>query len=194
MKAETSGKESLQPDSKWNIITWTLMTAATLAFGMANRHMNSSVSSPSSSSKSSDEPESKSEPLRTEVSPVSEDVEVEQLSQLGEKMKLLPNRPVSADTDVLTVSELSDMTDDEILQAMDAGRIAQHELEDRLEDNSRAVQIRRKFLSSGISHAFDVNAIPYENYDYDQVKGKCCENVIGYVTLNFEIWLKRGRI
>lgn len=183
MKAATSGKESLQPDSKWNIITWTLMTAATLAFGMANRQMNSSVSSPSSSSKSSDEPESKSEPLRTEVSPASEDVEVQQLSQLGEKMNLLPNRPVSTDTDVLTVSELADMADEEILQAMDAGRIAQHELEDRLEDNSRAVQIRRKFLASGITHAFDVNAIPYENYDYDQVKGKCCENVIGYANV-----------
>jgi hydroxymethylglutaryl-CoA reductase (NADPH) len=29
----------------------------------------------------------------------------------------------------------------------------------------------------------DINAIPFENYDYDNVLNKCCENIIGYVPI-----------
>lgn len=28
-----------------------------------------------------------------------------------------------------------------------------------------------------------LNEIPFENYDYKRVMGKCCENVIGYVPI-----------
>jgi hypothetical protein len=184
LQSLTSGKESLQPDSKWNIITWSLMTAVTLALGMASRQSVSAPVQSPADSKTSDEPESsasRSPALPKEVSPVNEVVEVQKLAQLGEKIQTVLDRPLPSLNGTLTIAELSEMTDEEILQAMEAGRIAQHELEDRLDDTSRAVTIRRKHLASGISHTFDINAIPFENYDYDQVKGKCCENVIGYV-------------
>jgi hydroxymethylglutaryl-CoA reductase (NADPH) len=180
----TSGKEALQPDSKWNIITWTLMTAVTLALGLASGQRVAPPSTPSSSPKdAADDAESASLVSNTPsgVPPGTNVEELQKLSQLGEPKNAteIPFPSVSSTT--LTIAELAEMTDDEILQAMDAGRLSQYELEDRLEDTSRAVTIRRKHLVSGISHSFDINAIPYENYDYDQVKGKCCENVIGYV-------------
>lgn len=188
----TSGKEALQPDSKWNIITWTLMTVITLALGLANGSNGSpahSSSSPKAKGATTDDSDANSASAKVtsplmDVTIGTEVVDVQKLSQLGEPSAAAylspssPHAPVSA---VLSIAELAEMTDDEILQAMEVGRLSQYELEDRLDDTARAVAIRRKHLASGIAHEFDINAIPFENYDYDQVKGKCCENVIGYV-------------
>ena len=213
----------LQPDSKWNIITWTLMTAVTLALGLASGQRSAPQAVPKGDGKATEDSDSASkqpESVTVDVSTVNQVEEVQKLSQLGEANPTLVVRsqnsapqssalslasslsvPVSPALSALSLSppfpsppssvlgtrlssvELAEMTDEEILQAMEGGRLNQYELEDRLEDTARAVVIRRKHLSSGISHAFDINAIPFENYDYDQVKGKCCENVIGYVPI-----------
>lgn len=158
------------------------MTAISLALGLASRQTDSSHSSPSGASKSGEDSDA-SAPTIAEATPLNQQVmEVPRMSQLGENSVLILERPISVNSEALSVSELAEMTDDEILQAMDTGRILQHELEDRLEDTARAVLVRRKSIANSLAHDFDINAIPFENYDYDQVKGKCCENVIGYVT------------
>lgn len=161
------------------------MTAISLALGLANRQTESSNSSTPGSSKSSDDADgSATASTLADASALNHQVmEVPKLSQLGENSVLPLQRPISGNVHALTVAELADMTDDEILQAMDSGRLLQHELEDCLEDTARAVLIRRKSITNSLTHDFDINAIPFENYDYDQVKGKCCENVIGYVDL-----------
>lgn len=159
------------------------MTAISLALGLASRQTESPNSSNSGSSKASDDADASAKaPTLAEASALNHQVmEVPKLSQLGENSVLPLQRHIPANAEALTVAELAEMTDDEILQAMDSGRILQHELEDRLEDTARAVLIRRKSITNSLTHDFDINAIPFENYDYDQVKGKCCENVIGYV-------------
>jgi hydroxymethylglutaryl-CoA reductase (NADPH) len=82
-----------------------------------------------------------------------------------------------------TASELSELSDEELLAEIDAGRLSAYTLESKLEDTTRAVALRRKMLTRSLGDSFDMNAIPFENYDYDQVKDKCCENVIGYLPI-----------
>lgn len=160
------------------------MTAVSLALGLASRQTaDSSQLTTSSSSKANDDSDASATPsaIAESSTPNQQALEVPKLSQLGENSTFRLERPSLTNSEPLSVNELAEMTDDEILQAMDNGRILQHELEDRLEDTARAVLIRRKSITNSLSHDFDINAIPFENYDYDQVKGKCCENVIGYV-------------
>lgn len=177
----TSGKDMLQPDSKWNIIAWTLMTAITLAFGLANGQRSAPQAVPKgepSTSEGDDSAAERTQIVTVDGLTVNEVVEIQNVLRLGE----VPENNDSGIEHMSTV-EISEMTDDEIVQAVEIGRLSQYELEDRLEDTARAVVLRRKLLASGIAHSFDINAIPFENYDYDQVKAKCCENVIGYVPI-----------
>lgn len=75
-----------------------------------------------------------------------------------------------------------ELSDEEILNFVESGEIAPYELESKLKDTTRAVQIRRMLLERSLGQ-FDVSTIPYEHYNYDDVLGKCCENVIGYVPI-----------
>lgn len=163
------------------------MTAVTLALGLTNGQKVAPPKTSSGDSKTNDDPESaasKALVVPEKVTPaVKEVVEVQTLSQLGERNPrpspvLSPQQ--SNSNARLSAAELAEMTDEEVVQAIEDGRVAPHELEDRLDDTSRAVAVRRKHLVAGVSHSFDINSIPFENYDYDNVKGKCCENVIGY--------------
>lgn len=56
----------------------------------------------------------------------------------------------------------------------------------RLESLTRAVKIRRTLVSrtnatANTSSLLDSSRLPYENYNYENVHGACCENVIGYM-------------
>jgi len=76
------------------------------------------------------------------------------------------------------------MTDGEIFNLLEKNQMPHYELENILSDKSRAVRIRRMFFAAKISTEKDVmSTLPYENYNYDQVHGVCCENVIGYVPI-----------
>jgi len=44
-----------------------------------------------------------------------------------------------------------------------------------------------------LENGFDINAIPYENYEYENVKDKCCENVIGYANKTTKNKLKKKK-
>ncbi|KEQ98179.1 hypothetical protein AUEXF2481DRAFT_471834 [Aureobasidium subglaciale EXF-2481] len=68
-------------------------------------------------------------------------------------------------------------------------RIPLHALERHTNDFYRAIRIRRTLLSStkntfkDCSTSLINSALPFENYNYAQVHGRCAENVIGYMPI-----------
>jgi hydroxymethylglutaryl-CoA reductase (NADPH) len=113
---------------------------------------------------------------------------------------------------------LANMSDEDIVAAVNAGKISQYKLEKELKqslesggdpDCHRAVRIRRKWLEGKIKADFDsdnkafptkspldiddddsgalATSLPFGKFDfhnfYQQVLGKNCENVIGYVPI-----------
>lgn len=86
------------------------------------------------------------------------------------------------------VNKTSQLTDTQILDNINSGKLRAFNLENDLErDYDRAVHIRRQYIESK-SNA-DLNRLPYNNssssssIDYSQIFGQCCENVIGYVSI-----------
>lgn len=79
----------------------------------------------------------------------------------------------------------SAVTDQEVLNLINARKIELRQLEKVLGDAERGVRIRRRVLSTmgGTRLEDAVVRLPYKNYDYSKVFGVCCENVIGYVPL-----------
>jgi hydroxymethylglutaryl-CoA reductase (NADPH) len=83
-----------------------------------------------------------------------------------------------------TADYLNSLTDGEIYDLIMNGKLAHYELENKLKDKTRAVKIRRMYFAALIDpHRDTLEALPHENYDYDQVHGVCCENVIGYIPI-----------
>jgi hydroxymethylglutaryl-CoA reductase (NADPH) len=81
-----------------------------------------------------------------------------------------------------------ELTDRELVEATLAGKIPGHNLERILKDATRAVKIRRSFISrtpatSETTSLLESSLLPYKDYNYDRVLGACCENVIGYLPL-----------
>lgn len=86
------------------------------------------------------------------------------------------------------VESVGTKTDGEILKMLNDNKIRQHELEKHLSDDlTRAVKLRREYMKAQIasvqSRELDIDELPYENYDYKNVSGACCENVVGYVPI-----------
>lgn len=85
-------------------------------------------------------------------------------------------RPVSV--------SLSLLTDEEVILLAQKGKIAAYALEKQLDDNNRAVLVRRALISrASRTQTLESSEIPMANYDYSRVMGACCENVIGYMPL-----------
>ena len=93
-------------------------------------------------------------------------------------------RPLGECIKLLDMGEPNLLTDEEVLQLVDAKKIRAFELEKVLDNHLRGVEIRRKMVmaQNKISPA-TLKAIPYRNYEYEKVLGQCAENVIGYMTL-----------
>ena len=89
----------------------------------------------------------------------------------------------------LTDAELSDLT----VRGKIPGYALEKTLENpsvmtRLESLTRAVKIRRALVSrtpktADNSSMLEDSKLPYENYNYENVHGACCEQVIGYMPL-----------
>ena len=82
----------------------------------------------------------------------------------------------------------AELTDPELVNLALRGKIPGHALERSLGDPTRAVKIRRAVVSRTPSTStntalLEASLLPYKNYDYAQVLGACCENVIGYMPL-----------
>ena len=91
----------------------------------------------------------------------------------------------------------AELNDDELLALAVKGKIPGHALEKVLDNPevmtklaslTRAVKIRRGLISrnpatSETSTLIERSKLPFENYNYQNVHGACCENVIGYLPL-----------
>ncbi|KAF5012274.1 hypothetical protein FDECE_1655 [Fusarium decemcellulare] len=90
---------------------------------------------------------------------------------------------------MLQDNRASELSDEEIVWLSLRGKIPGYALEKTLDlDFDRAVRIRRAIVSrskvsAGLVHLLENSDLPYENYDWSQVFGACCENVIGYMPL-----------
>nr|CAE00496.2 hydroxymethylglutaryl-CoA reductase [Rhizomucor miehei] len=76
------------------------------------------------------------------------------------------------------------LNDEEIIQLVNAGKIASYALEKMLGDMQRAVSIRRALISrASVTRTLETSLLPLKDYHYEKVFGACCENVIGYMPL-----------
>ncbi|KAK8846554.1 hydroxymethylglutaryl-CoA reductase (NADPH) [Kwoniella newhampshirensis] len=78
----------------------------------------------------------------------------------------------------------SNLTDEEIILLVEKGKIAPYALEKVLKNLERAVRIRRAVISRvSLTRTLEASALPMADYDYKQIIGACCENVIGYMPI-----------
>lgn len=118
----------------------------------------------------------------------------------------------SAIEEVATVSKIRDfkaceqmvkdkkaayLNDEELSELAIRGKIPGYALEKTLENTNvmtrlasltRAVKIRRTLVSktpatAEFSNLLESSKLPYEDYNYENVHGACCENVVGYMPL-----------
>ncbi|KAI1333591.1 3-hydroxy-3-methylglutaryl-CoA reductase [Xylariaceae sp. FL0016] len=89
---------------------------------------------------------------------------------------------------MLKEKRIHEMNDEEVIALSLKGKIPGYALEKSLKDCTRAVKIRRSIISrtratEEVTGLLDRSKLPYENYNWEQVLGACCENVIGYLPL-----------
>eukprot|EP00002_Diphylleia_rotans_P020790 TRINITY_DN4035_c0_g5_i2.p1 TRINITY_DN4035_c0_g5~~TRINITY_DN4035_c0_g5_i2.p1 ORF type:complete len:423 (+),score=88.67 TRINITY_DN4035_c0_g5_i2:78-1346(+) len=87
----------------------------------------------------------------------------------------------SRQSSMLSLDQLSDLTDEQVKEMTISGRASHHMFEKLFSDLERAVKLRRSVIEHEIN--MPLEGVPYENYDYKVVHGACCENVIGYVPI-----------
>jgi hydroxymethylglutaryl-CoA reductase (NADPH) len=121
-----------------------------------------------------------------ELSPSQSDSEEEQpVRSLSECIDIFENGPRP-----LSVS-LSLLNDEEIIMLAQSGKIAAYALEKVLDNGTlddikleRAVRIRRALISrASKTKTLEYSKVPLSDYEYSQVMGACCENVVGYIPL-----------
>ncbi|OTB02649.1 hypothetical protein M426DRAFT_74431 [Hypoxylon sp. CI-4A] len=89
---------------------------------------------------------------------------------------------------MLATKRVHEMTDEEVISLSLKGRIPGYSLEKSLKDCTRAVKVRRSIISrtratADLTGLLDRSKLPYENYNWAQVLGACCENVVGYMPI-----------
>ncbi|KAK3936172.1 3-hydroxy-3-methylglutaryl-coenzyme A reductase [Diplogelasinospora grovesii] len=81
-----------------------------------------------------------------------------------------------------------ELSDEEVVALSLRGKIPGYALEKTLKDFTRAVKIRRTIIArtkatADLTNLLDRSKLPYENYNWAQVFGACCENVVGYMPI-----------
>ncbi|KAK3330005.1 hydroxymethylglutaryl-coenzyme A reductase-domain-containing protein [Apodospora peruviana] len=81
-----------------------------------------------------------------------------------------------------------ELCDEDVVALSMRGKIPGYALEKTLKDFTRAVKIRRTIISrtkatTDLTNLLERSKLPYQNYNWAQVHGACCENVIGYMPL-----------
>ena len=75
-------------------------------------------------------------------------------------------------------------SDEELILLVQKGKLAAYALEKMLLDNEKAVRIRRAVISrSSTTRTLEDSLLPLAGYNYAQVMGACCENVVGFMPL-----------
>nr|ODO00862.1 hydroxymethylglutaryl-CoA reductase (NADPH) [Cryptococcus depauperatus CBS 7855] len=77
------------------------------------------------------------------------------------------------------------LSDEEIVMLVQKGKIASYALEKAFKNNlARAVRIRRAVISrASLTRTLEQSLLPMDGYNYSQVIGACCENVVGFMPL-----------
>ncbi|KAI1259945.1 3-hydroxy-3-methylglutaryl-coenzyme A reductase [Xylariaceae sp. FL1019] len=130
------------------------------------------------------------------VTPASTDDEGIQARARKPEPIVLPSEPPSPGTmrsneelDVmLKEKRIHDMSDSEVVSLSLKGKIQGHVLERSLKDCTRAVKIRRSIISRTratmeTTSLLERSKLPYQGYNWEQVLGACCENVIGFMPI-----------
>ena len=81
-----------------------------------------------------------------------------------------------------------ELNDEDVVALSMRGKIPGYALEKTLKDFTRAVKVRRTIISrtkatTDLTNVLDRSKLPYQNYNWAQVHGACCENVIGYMPI-----------
>ncbi|OIW23946.1 3-hydroxy-3-methylglutaryl-coenzyme a reductase-like protein [Coniochaeta ligniaria NRRL 30616] len=133
-------------------------------------------------------------PPRNVATPASTDDE----GDLRLKQKLRAKGPTPGTPAVQRTSEeletmlkekrVHELSDEEVVALCVRGKIPGYALEKTLKDFTRAVKIRRAMISrtkatSDLTHTLETSLLPFEPYNWEQVHGACCENVIGFMPL-----------
>ncbi|KAI3340642.1 hydroxymethylglutaryl-coenzyme A reductase [Ustulina deusta] len=89
---------------------------------------------------------------------------------------------------LLKEKRIYEMSDSEVVALSLKGKIPGYALEKSLKDCTRAVKVRRSIISrtratTSTTNLLEQSKLPYQNYNWDQVLGACCENVIGFMPL-----------
>lgn len=89
---------------------------------------------------------------------------------------------------LLSEKRYLEMTDEEVVTLSLQGKIPGYSLEKNLKDCTRAVKVRRSVIArtratADVTGLLERSKLPYENYNWAQVLGACCENVIGYMPI-----------
>ncbi|KAI0126812.1 3-hydroxy-3-methylglutaryl-CoA reductase [Xylariales sp. AK1849] len=123
------------------------------------------------------------------LTPASTDDEGDPLSTVPESPKTRSVHRSQADIDqLLTEKRHYDLTDEEVVALSLEGKIPGYALEKSLKDCTRAVKVRRSIISrtkatADFTGILERSKLPYQNYNWEQVLGACCENVIGYMPI-----------
>lgn len=116
----------------------------------------------------------------------SESEDAESSSTEGTLSFSAPAKNLSMDECVTRLKDgkVKELNNNDIASLVVAGKLPLYALEKKLENNARAVVVRRKAIAK-LANApiLDTDKLPYEFYDYDRVYGACCENVIGFMPL-----------
>jgi hydroxymethylglutaryl-CoA reductase (NADPH) len=74
------------------------------------------------------------------------------------------------------------LNDEEIIELIKTKDMPVYSLEKFLSNKNRVVKLRRKYFEK-VKSLESIKEIPFDGYNYENVIGKCCENVIGYIPI-----------
>ncbi len=133
----------------------------------------------------------------TEFAPVADTPPVKVGEEIDANHEKPESRNVTECEQLLRDHKAAYLNDTELSHLTVRGKIPGYALEKTLENASvmtrlasltRAVKIRRVLVSrtpatSQTSSLLETSKLPYLNYNYENVHGACCENVIGYMPI-----------
>ena len=99
----------------------------------------------------------------------------------GRQSVSLTSKTASVTPKLVLNEGIAAMADSEVVNMMNAGKLPIYALESRLGDPKRAAIVRKMFVSGKMSK--DISNLPTEGYNYADIFGKNCENVIGYTNI-----------
>jgi len=127
------------------------------------------------------------------ATPATTDDEADRVEQPAKAVPSTPEQPLTLRSKeememMLASKRAHELNDEEVVALSLRGKIPGYALEKTLKDFTRAVKVRRAIISrtkatADLTNVLDRSKLPYQNYNWAQVHGACCENVIGYMPL-----------